>query len=122
MRSLLIPRVHEGATAALRSQVWIVDGRAILIGRKATGEKRVGLELRRAAVELARMAQDHSRAAVHGLNDPANLDVGVAVFPQLADFFAIFRKAHDGEAAFVVGVCGEHTSRKRVPSGSSTTS
>ena len=60
---------------------------------------RVGLELGRTAVELADVAEDDSGAAMHGLHEAADVDVGVAVLLQLADFFAIFPEANDCEAA-----------------------
>src|ERR1700689_5378916 len=79
-----------------------MDGRALLLGVEAAGEQRVGLELGRAAVELPRVAQDHSGAAVHWLDDSTNLDVCVTVFPEFADVFAVFRETYDCEAALVV--------------------
>jgi len=73
-------------------------------------------------VELPRVAQDHAGPAVHGLHDAANLDVHVAVLLEFTDLDVIFPIADDGEAAFIVRDLREHTSRKRVPSGSRTTS
>ena len=107
--------------APCESQVGIVDG-----GRTCSAEKprasRVGLELRWSTVELAGMAQDHSGAAVHGLNHAADLHIHVAVLAQFADLIAVFPEADDGETAGVVGCLRVQTSRKRVPSGSWTTS
>ncbi len=78
-----------------------MGGRSLL-GAEAAGEQGVRLEFGRPAVELADVTEHHSGAAVHGLDDAANLYVGVAVLSELADFAAIFREADDGEAALVV--------------------
>ena len=99
----LIASVHEGAWGALGTQVGVVDGRAGLVGGEAAGEQGVGLELGRPAVELACVAQDHSGAAVHGLDDAAHLDIHVAVLAQFAHVLMILPEADDGETAGVVG-------------------
>ena len=100
---LLVAGVHEGAGGALGAEIWIVDGRAGVFGVAATGKLGVGVEAGRAAVELAGMGEDHSGAAVHGLDDASDLDVEIAIFAEFADLVVIFPWADDGEAAVVVG-------------------
>lgn len=48
------------------------------------------------------MGENHTGAAVHGLDHSADLDVHVAIFAQFADLVVIFPGADDGEAAVVV--------------------
>jgi hypothetical protein len=98
----LVAVVHEGAAAALGAQVGIADGRAALGGVESMGQTGVRFEFGRAAVELARVAEDHSGPAVHGLDNAANLDVHVAIFSELTDLVAILIKTDDGEAALLV--------------------
>jgi hypothetical protein len=87
---------------ALGAQIRVVHRRAAFFGAESAGQLRVGLELGRPAVELPGVAQDHSRAAVHGLHESADAHVHVFVLPQLAHFAAVIEHADDGEAAFLV--------------------
>ena len=65
-------------------------------------------------MELARVAEDHSGAAVHGLDDAADLDVHVAIFSELTDFVAIFPQTDNGEAALLVrGLGRAHVKERR---------
>jgi len=102
----LVAGVHEGAASALVPEVGVVDGWAGLVCREAAGKLGVRPEFWGTAIELAGVAEDHADAAVHGLNDAANVDVGVAVFAELADIIAVFPGAEDGEVAGVVGSLG----------------
>jgi len=102
----LVAGVHEGAGAALGAEIGIADGRAIFFGIETAGEQGVGFEAGRTAVELARMREDHAGAAMHGLNDAADLDLHVAVFVEFTDEVVIVPGADDGEAAVVVGGLG----------------
>jgi len=99
---LLVAGVHEGAAGALGVEIGIVEGRAGLVGGEAAGEQGIGLEFGRAAVELAGVAEDHSGAAMHGLDDAADLDVKVAIFAEFANVVAVFPEADEGEAAGIV--------------------
>jgi hypothetical protein len=101
--SFLVARVHEAASCALGAEVGIEDGRAVFIGTESVGEAGVGAEFGLATMELAGVAEDDARAAVHGADDAANLDVHVAIFLQRADVFAILPEADDGEMAGGVG-------------------
>ena len=89
--------------ATLRAQVGIVNRRPLLIGGKAARQQGIGLELGRSTVELPGMAQDHSGAPMHRLNDPAKVHIGVAVSLQFAHLAAILSQAHDRKPALVVG-------------------
>ncbi len=75
----LIAVVHEGADIGLGLEAGVVDGRTALAGVEAAGKQGVGAEFGRASVELAGVAEDQSGAAVHGLDDAADLDVHVAI-------------------------------------------
>jgi len=57
-------------------------------------------------MELASVTQDHSGATVHGLDDAANVNVGIAIFSKFANFGAVFTQGNDGEAALVIGCAG----------------
>ena len=78
-------------------------GRPVGIGVEASDEGGVGAKLGRSAAKLARMAEKDSGTAVDGLNDPSDLDVGVAIASELADLVMILPEADDREAAAIVG-------------------
>ena len=65
-------------------------------------EQRIRAEARRAAFELMHMVEDDSGAAVHGLDNAADVDVEIAILAKLADLFAILPGIDDGEDAFLV--------------------
>lgn len=88
------------------AQVWVADGRAGFICVEAAGELGVGFEFGRATVELTGVGEDHSGAAVHGLDDAADLDVEIAIFAELADLVVVFPRADYGETTVVVGGLG----------------
>ena len=98
----LVAGIHEGAACALGAEIGVVDGRARLTCGEAASQLRVGLEFGRTAVELARMAKEHSSAPVHGLNNAADLYVHVAVLAEFAYFIMVFPQAEDCKAAGVV--------------------
>jgi hypothetical protein len=105
------------------SGVGIVHRTAISLWVEAAHEFGVGFEFWRAAVKLSSVAQQHPRTPMHVLYHAAQAHVGVAISEQLAHFIAILTKAHDGKVAGLVRhLWRTHTSKKRVPSGSSTTS
>lgn len=85
--------------AAVRPQIWIGDRRFALLTGKAMQQLRIGLELRRPAIELAHMAQHHSAAPAHRLHDAANVDIGIAKFAQFADLLAVLAEADNGKSA-----------------------
>jgi hypothetical protein len=81
-----------------------VDRRLALLGVEAGEQGRVGAELLRAAMQLARAAQINQAALVHAVDCAAQLDILAAQFVQVARITAILREAGDGEAA--VGIAG----------------
>jgi hypothetical protein len=52
------------------------------------------------------VAENHAGPTVHGLNNAANLDIGVAIFAEFANFISVFPGAEDGESTGVVGGLG----------------
>jgi hypothetical protein len=96
---LLVPRIHEGASPALRPQIGVIHGRALRISLKSMHQPRVGPELRRSAIKLPHMAQHHPSSPMHGLYQPPDVHVHVPVLLQLAHIAAVLPQAHNGELA-----------------------
>ena len=51
------------------------DRRVRLVAREAMEQQGGGTKTRRSAVELAHVVEDHASAAMHGLDDAADVDV-----------------------------------------------
>ena len=92
--------------AAGGMQIGVAHGRAGLVTCEAVEQQGNGAKARRAAIELAHMAEDDPGTAVHGLDDAANVNVEVAILPQLADFFAVLPWIEDGKNTLLVGRVG----------------
>ena len=80
----LIPRIHKGASSALRAQIGVIPRRAFRISLKSTHKPRVGPELRRTAIKLSCMAQHHPSSPMHGLYQPPDVHVHFAELLQLS--------------------------------------
>ena len=96
---LLVPRIHEGASSTLRSQIRIVHRRPLCISLKSAHQPWVRPELRRTTIKLSCMAQHDPSSPMHGLHQPTDLHVHVSVLFQLAHIAAVLPKAHNSELA-----------------------
>ena len=92
--------------AAGGMQIGVAHGRTGLVACEAVEQQGIGAKARRAAVELAHMAEDDPGTAVHGLDDAANVNIEVAILPQLADLFAVLPWIEDGKDTLLVGRVG----------------
>jgi hypothetical protein len=92
--------------ASLRTKVGITDRRLVRFSAEAALQLRVGTEFWRTTFELASMAQKHSSASVHGLDNAAYVDIHIPIFAQLAHFRAIGIEADDSEGASIIDCAG----------------
>jgi len=112
--AFLIPRVHEGSAPSLGAKVGIAQRRTGLVAAKALQQEVIRPESRRATPKLARMAKEHSSAAMERLDQTAHLDVHVAILGEFADQRTILIQADDREAAAVVrGLWRTHIEKPR---------
>src|SRR5947199_6366479 len=100
--------------AALGAQIGVGNRRALLLTAEAVREPWIGLEPGRAAIKLPRMAQHHSRTAVHAAHHSTYVNIHIAVLAQLSNGVAVLAEADDGEPAMLVGGVGRaHVEKPR---------
>ncbi len=88
------------------AQAGVVDGWARFVTRESVEEQGVGPKCGWAPIKLAQSVEQDTGAAVHRLDDAADVDVKIAVLTELTDLFAILPGIDDGENALFVGRIG----------------
>ena len=99
-------RGAEEAEVVIAAERWVVHRGFALLGAEAGEQRRVGVELLPAAMQLPRSAEIDEASVVHAVHGAAQLNVLAAKCVQIADIAGVLGQTCDGEAAVCIAGLG----------------